>query len=100
MYKLSQIKKNSPKIEPLRCVPSFKSLAQVLADIWKCPISSQTIKYKFKSNQFFLMLELTPSRCVPICKSLAQKEESESDMSEAEVLIWFQIPVEPKLRNN
>ena len=38
---------------PHTCVQSFKSLAQVLADICKCPISSQTIKYryKFKSNQ-------------------------------------------------
>ena len=41
-------KKNFPKILeliPLRCVPSFNSLAQVLADICKCPISGQTIKY-------------------------------------------------------
>jgi len=31
----------------------MKSLAQVVAEICKCPISSQTIKcrYKFKSNQ-------------------------------------------------
>ena len=38
---------------PARCVQCFKSVAQVLTDICKCPNSSQTIKYryKFKSNQ-------------------------------------------------
>ena len=36
-----------------RRVPSFKSLTQELADIYKCSISSQTIKYRYKfmSNQ-------------------------------------------------
>ena len=53
----SRTKKKIPQkileLIPPRCVPSFKSLAQVFADICKCPISSQTIKYryKFKSNQ-------------------------------------------------
>ena len=37
----------------LNCVLSLKSLSQVFVDIYECPISSQTIKYryKFKSNQ-------------------------------------------------
>ena len=76
----------------LRCVPSFKSLAQVWA---KHKISSQTIKYryKFKSNpNVFLqkMLELTIPRCVASFKSLAQgkvkKQEEEEDISKAVVL--------------
>ena len=65
------------QLTPLRCVPSFKSLAQVLADICKCQITSQTIKYryKFKSNQKIVspkILELIPPRCGPSLKSLAQ----------------------------
>ena len=52
-------------------------LAQVLADIGKFPITSQTIKcrYKFKSNQkTFLpkMLKMIPPRWLLSFKSLAQ----------------------------
>ena len=43
----------------------------------KCPISSQTIKYryKFKSNQFFFLLKIlvcAPPRCVSSLESIAQ----------------------------
>ena len=47
------------------------------------------------------MLVWTPPRCEPSLESLAQvkvkkAEEEEQHMIKAGVLIWFQIPVEPK----
>ena len=76
-------KKNSPKILeliPPRCVPSFKSLSQVFADICKCPISSQTIKhrYKYKSNQKIL---LTTNACMDPLKVYTNFQVSRTSLS-------------------
>ena len=61
----------------LRYVPSFQSLAQVLAKIFKSQICCQTIKYMkvFKLNQkcfFPEMVSSIPVRGVPSFQSLAQ----------------------------
>ena len=76
-------KKISPKILeliPPRCVPSFKSLSKVFADICKCPISSQTIKYryKFKSNQKIL---LTKNACMDPLKVCTKFQVSRTSLS-------------------
>ena len=67
------------QLTPLRCVPTFKSLALVLSDICKCPISSQTIKYRYLVQvqvepKVFSpkMSHLNPLKCVLSFKSLAQ----------------------------
>ena len=70
-------KKNSPKIlqfTPLRCVPSFKSLAQVLDGIYvnlKFQIKPLSTCTKLKLNQFFLpkIFQLTLLGCVPTFNS-------------------------------
>ena len=60
------------ELAPLRCVPSFKSLAQVWA---KHPSSSHIIKYRYKfklKHFFFKNACMDPPRCVPSLESLAQ----------------------------